>query len=77
MARQSDDQYSEQEAQQRFETLEMLVKAALNTRPRPLKSMGPKGVSAQSKKRKKKTKNRASSCSFTSSASAKTASPRS
>jgi Sec-independent protein translocase protein TatA len=75
MARQSDDQYSEQEAQQRFEKL---VKAALNTRPRPLKSMGPKGVSAQSKKRKKRTKNSASSYSSpSSSASAKTASPRS
>jgi hypothetical protein len=34
------DQYSEQEAQQRFEKL---VRFALNTRPKPLKSMGPKG----------------------------------
>ena len=43
-----DEQYGEQEAQRRFEKL---VKAALNTKPRPLKSMTPKGVSAQSKKR--------------------------
>lgn len=46
---QADDQYSEPEAQQRFEKL---VKAALNTRPKPLKSMGQKGVPAQSKKRR-------------------------
>jgi hypothetical protein len=45
------DQYSEHEAQQRFEKL---VKAALNTRPKPLKSMGPKGVPAQSKRHRKK-----------------------
>ncbi len=45
-----DDQYSEQEAQQRFEKL---VRAALNTKPTPLKSMTPKGVPAQSKKRQK------------------------
>jgi hypothetical protein len=44
------DEYSEQEAQQRFEKL---VRAALNTKPKPLKSMGRKGVSAQSKKRRK------------------------
>jgi hypothetical protein len=42
-----DDRYSEQEAEQRFEKL---VKSALNTRPKPLKSMGRKGVPAQSKK---------------------------
>jgi len=45
------DKFSEQETQQRFQRL---VKVALNTPPRPLKSMGPKGVPAQSKKRKKK-----------------------
>jgi hypothetical protein len=45
------EQYSEQEAQQRFERL---VKSALNTRPKPLKSMGPKGMPSQSKKRRKK-----------------------
>jgi hypothetical protein len=43
----SDDQYTEQESQRRFEKL---VRAALNTRPKPLKRMGPKGVPAQSKK---------------------------
>jgi hypothetical protein len=42
------DQYSEQETQRRFERL---VRAALNTKPKPLKSMTPKGVPAQSKKR--------------------------
>jgi len=47
----SDDQYTEQEAQRRFGKL---VKAALNTRPKTLKSMGPKGAPAQSKKRRKK-----------------------
>jgi hypothetical protein len=41
------DQYSEQETQQRFEKL---VKAALNTKTKTLKAMGPKGVPAQSKK---------------------------
>jgi hypothetical protein len=30
------------------------LKAAVNTPPKPLKSMGPKGVPAQSKKRRKK-----------------------
>jgi hypothetical protein len=45
--------YGEQEAQQRFEKL---VKSALNTRPKPLKSMTPKGVPAQSKKRRKRAK---------------------
>jgi hypothetical protein len=45
------EQYSEPEAQQRFEKL---VKSALNTRPKTLKSMGPKGMPSQSKKRRKK-----------------------
>jgi hypothetical protein len=45
-----DNQYSEREAQQRFERL---VRRALNTRPKPLKSMGPKGMPSQSKKRRK------------------------
>jgi hypothetical protein len=49
----TDDQYSEQEAQQRFEKL---VKIALKSPPKPIKSMSPKGVSAQSKKRRKKVK---------------------
>jgi hypothetical protein len=44
------ESYSEAETQRRFEKL---VRAALNTKPKPLKSMGPKGVPAQSKKRKK------------------------
>jgi hypothetical protein len=47
----TDDQYSEQEAQQRFEKL---VRAALNKKPKPLKSMTRKGVPAQSKKRRKR-----------------------
>jgi hypothetical protein len=42
-----DDQYSEQEAQRRFMAA---IKAAVNTPPKPLKSMAPKGVPAQSKK---------------------------
>jgi hypothetical protein len=42
------DQYSEQEAQRRFMAA---LKAAMNTPPKPLKSMGPKGVPTQSKKR--------------------------
>jgi hypothetical protein len=41
-------EFSEQETQERFERL---VRAALNTKPKPLKSMGRKGVPAQSKKR--------------------------
>jgi hypothetical protein len=68
------DEYTEQEAQQRFEKL---VRSALNTRPTPLKNMGPKGVPSQSKKHKKrKAKNDASSSS-SSPANAKTVSPRS
>ena len=51
--RRDQGEYSEQEAQQRFETL---VKAALNTRPKPLKSMGRKGMPSQSKKRRKRAK---------------------
>jgi hypothetical protein len=46
------DQFSEQETQQRFDKL---VRAALNTKPRPLKDMEPKGVSAQRKKKKTAT----------------------
>jgi hypothetical protein len=45
-----DDQYSEQEAQQRFTAA---LKAAVNTPPKPLKSMTPKGTAAQSKKPRK------------------------
>ena len=48
MNQKPEDQYSEQETQRRFDKL---VRAALNTNPKPLKTMGPKGVPAQSKKR--------------------------
>jgi hypothetical protein len=52
MKRQSDGhEYDAAEAQSRFERL---VKAALNTPPKTLKSMTPKGVPAQSGKARKK-----------------------
>jgi hypothetical protein len=51
--KQTNEQYSEQETQRRFERL---VKSALNTSPKPLKSMGPKGMPSQSKKRRKKAR---------------------
>lgn len=54
-SRQSNQEYSEREAQQRFEKL---VKAVLNTRPKTLKSMGPKSVPAQSQKQQAKTESR-------------------
>jgi hypothetical protein len=44
------EQYSDEEAQRRFLAA---VKAGLNTKPRPLKRMTPKGVPAQSEKRQK------------------------
>jgi hypothetical protein len=47
------EQYSEAETQQRFEKL---VRSALNMRPKPLKSMGPKGMPSQSKKRQKSSR---------------------
>jgi hypothetical protein len=50
MKAKQDDQFSEQEIQQRFDKL---VRAALNTRPKPLKAMGRRGVPSQSKKNKK------------------------
>jgi hypothetical protein len=50
ITRQEND-LSQAEVQQRFEKL---VKAALNTRPKPLKSMGRKGMPSQSKKRRKR-----------------------
>lgn len=50
------EQLSKQEIEQRFERL---VKAALNTPPKTLKSMGPKGMPSQSKKRRKKAKSAA------------------
>jgi hypothetical protein len=43
------EQYSDEEAQRRFVTA---VKAGLNTKPMPLKSITPKGVPAKSKKRR-------------------------
>jgi hypothetical protein len=43
----NDEQYSEEEAQRRFLAA---VKAGLNTKPKPLKSITPKGAPAQSKK---------------------------
>jgi hypothetical protein len=48
MTEKPSDQYSDDEAQRRFMAA---LKAAVNTPPRPLKSMPPKGVPAQSKKR--------------------------
>jgi hypothetical protein len=53
MAKHEEKHYSERETQQRFEKL---VRAALNTKPKPLKSMGPKGMPSQSKKRRKRSK---------------------
>lgn len=47
------EEYSEKEAQTRFMAA---LKSAVNTKPKPLKSMGPKGVPAQSKKPNKKRK---------------------
>jgi hypothetical protein len=49
------EQYSDEEAHRRFLAA---VKAGLNTKPKPLKSMTPKGVPAQSKKHKKSDQNR-------------------
>jgi hypothetical protein len=49
----SSDQYSDQEAQQRFQKL---VGIALKTPPKTQKAMGRKGVKAQRKKRSAKTK---------------------
>jgi hypothetical protein len=46
----SDERYSDQEAQQRFQAA---LKGALNTPPKPLKSMTPKRAKLQPKKRKK------------------------
>jgi len=51
MAKQSNDQYSEREAQRRFRAA---LTAAVNTPPKPLKSMTQKRVTAQRKMRKKK-----------------------
>jgi hypothetical protein len=48
-----EDEYSEEEAQRRFLAT---VKAALNTPPKPQKSMTRKGAGAQSKKRPRSVK---------------------
>jgi hypothetical protein len=53
MARQQDEQYSEHETQRRFMAT---LKAAVNTPPKPLKNMMPKGMPSQSKKRRRKPK---------------------
>jgi hypothetical protein len=53
MPKSDPDQYSEQEAEQRFKKL---VGIALKSPPKPIKSMGRKGVAAQSKRRRKRTK---------------------
>jgi hypothetical protein len=45
-----DDHYSDEEAQQRFM---IALKAAVNTKPRPLKSMPRKGLKRQQGRRKK------------------------
>jgi len=47
------DQFSEEETQQRFEKL---VKAALNTRPKPLKDVPRKWSGKQRRQRKKAKK---------------------
>jgi hypothetical protein len=49
------EQYSDDDAQRRFMTA---VKAGLNTKPTPLKSIMPKGVPAQSKKAQAKRQQR-------------------
>ncbi len=51
------DEFDEDEAQVRFE---LLVRAALNTKPKPLKSMEPKGMPSQSKKQQKQKRRRRS-----------------
>lgn len=56
MSRNQDEQFSEEEAQRRFMAA---LKVAVNTPPKPLKSMAPKGVAAQSRKRREMVKRRA------------------
>jgi hypothetical protein len=50
MKKTSDEQYSEKESQARFEAA---LKGALNTPPKPLKSLTPKRDKPQPKKREK------------------------
>lgn len=50
--KQTEEQYTDKEAQQRFQKL---VGLALKSPPKPIKSMPKKGVPAQSKKKKKAT----------------------
>jgi hypothetical protein len=53
MPTKAEDQYSEQEAQQRFIAA---VKAGLNTQPQPMKDVPRKWSKAQRKQRRKKAK---------------------
>jgi hypothetical protein len=54
-----DDQYSEQEAEQRFLAA---LKAAVNTPPRPLKDIPRKWSGVKRKTRRKHPKNASASC---------------
>lgn len=51
MSQRQNEMYTESEARQRFEKL---VKIALKSPPKSIKSMSRKGVPAQSKKRRKR-----------------------
>jgi hypothetical protein len=51
MAKKPDDQYSDKEAQHRFEAT---LRGALNTPPAPLKSMAPKRSKAQRARKTRK-----------------------
>jgi hypothetical protein len=51
------EQYGQREAKERFKRL---VQIALKSPPKPIKSMEPKGVPAQSKNAKKSRKRKAS-----------------
>jgi hypothetical protein len=51
MATKPDEQYSEREAQRRFMAT---LKAAVNTPPKPLKSMTPKRAKAQGSRKAKR-----------------------
>ena len=51
--KQKDEQYSEKESQERFQAL---LKGALNSPAKPLKSMTPKRVKTKAKPKKRPTK---------------------
>jgi hypothetical protein len=51
MVKNNDDQYSDEEAQQRFQAA---LKGALKTPPKPLKSMTAKRAKPQAKKQREK-----------------------